>query len=1495
MRLLINIFLLSIFCFGTSKGFSQQKQIAAGLELVSSAQDIVASADGWVETIDEAFTQVVSSDAYKTLVDGEDLTFPFGILPDNGNSDYAVVVNNISLDPIIGMTAEMYMKIPAGDNQHLYLLADKVPLSKSGKLQGDISLFLMQKITANIGDGYSIDFKGLDDSNNEYSYVTVGCKGFKELYVNGTLNFDPETVQKKESEDAVGEPLALDFFVNADYLENMVIKFDNIPQVEFKNLPGFMCSIPEITLDRSDIRNAPNFKLPQWMVDSLKVRYDNFDETIYLEKWEGVYIPEVVIEIPRSFKEGGDTSDIATIKAEDIVVDEYGLTVLASALDVVKGGDMKGFAYGVDSIGVRLIASRLSEASFEGHIVLPVCKESSVLFMGITASQSMDDDSELAYSGYADLHTDLEMNAFGVAKLGLTRMNFEFEYAQKQFFPKATLDGSIELTVAKKGSNSSSGGIGLEFGGLVINSSAPYIDLDTTGGSGYLRMSPGASAAMANLPVSLQDIGIRKESGGQRVGIDANLVVKFQNSGGDDEESANGFSGNAEFTIWTKRNASSKKWGYDDFDLRTINLSMENGSFTLDGSLSMFDDDPIYGKGYCGYLDLNIIDKIQVKGSAIFGKVTTGPVLTLDEIETQMANGTYVPPSNGDGVDTYRYWFVDAMVSFSPGIPIASGVEINSFTGGLYYNMVDSVFENESGVDCRTASGRSYAPRKDVLGLIAGIGLQSAGGGTVFNGDINFGLEFFLNGGGLKRIATWGGIGMLTGNFSMPELEALGEKMDPQPAGDGKKDEMENAPPPNNTASVKANWYVEYDFPNKTLVGDFQLFVNLADVVTGIGTNNSAGKISIYSSPDEWYVYVGRPVFEDMVGLDVLNLAKIGGYMCFGSVLPDPPIAAMPPEIQPSINIDYSLLEAGGGLSFGARLELGGRPGLGLGICNARVELAFIVKTGFDILLSKSNHAVYCADQDEARGFKNWYATGQAYIYGEAGLKVSWDCWWAGSNDIELFSMYLSAYLFAQLPKPTYLAGGVSVGFRVLGKGFDKTFDFEYGDQCVANVLASDVNFIEAMNPSDSTFDVSVSKKLQVYFSKPIEYFEYKIQQGDDDGSLYRASITKESISLKDENGNDLLFTYEMNKEFDMLTVTPKEVFPEGQKITFSVTVFTETENGDTWSLTEKTENMTVAFTTAIEPEYIPVTDVYYAYPLPGMKNFYTQETTDGFVRLSLIPKKSVTLAPDYEFNIAFYEGGNEVDRGRNVTYNSSYGAKNFTFDIPNIRLDPGKKYTMKIMKSPIPTFTEETSTTAEENLEFGTLDPNTKDTVILEYDFTTSIYSTFQDKMAVYGTSFSEVFDGVIASELSVNRASELSESSSNESLTDMETLGYVLEGVTVADPLIQFGGVNYDNASLNAINSDLSNYNDIYLKDNLEGGYDVVSTLLSDLNDSMKEVNIECLIGGGCSSKDLEVVQIPKGKFSLPIGYYPPGASVPTSVYNIVIDLDQDLVLPF
>lgn len=1503
------IFLLIQFTFTYS--YAQMGVMNAAERTLSSVENVVQGAQQKVAEIEDVMNQVKDNNLYKSLIDGKEFSFPIGVLPGDGDKNYAVVINKVFMTPD-GMYAEVFMKVKVSSKKTLYFLADKVPYSRSGGFAGDMRLYLLVTDSMQVGRGYNVVFQGLSNGltlphgNTETCcFLTFNCKGFKDGTLAGDIKFDKKTIV---SDSKTKESVSMHFYVQAAKLSNFVVDFKDIPTFEFTSLPGFKCSMPSFTLDHSDLLNAPDFELPQWYKDSIAIiRNKNLTTdtagagnfNFGGPEWKGIYIPSLTIDIPKAFKERSP-NEIIVINAEDIIIDGNGVTVLARASGTGNtpfyDGTIKGWEYRIDDLSFNMIASCLSSASINGGITLPISKkgrESQVAF-SLLVSKNLT-ESDMRYAGSVLISKTgtgglINVQAFGLAKMKITDAMISFNYAAGQFTPAVNIDGSLTLMPKKKTADTSAAaaakekpaaGFGVLFQRLIISTQAPYIDIDRVHG-GYCKMSTGGQT-MSNFPVSIDTINLVKQAGGQRLGIQISLAVQFQ-KGGD------GFAGDATFTIWAKRNASTKKWEYDDFDLNEINIDVVNGGFELHGSLSTFKGDTVYGTGFCGKISLSLMNKkLIVEVAAIFGR-TNEYVPSIDSpIDTA---------SLGDNVSSYRYWFVDAGVTF-PVIPVAPMVGINGFNGGLYHNMKmlrpGTVPTVQSTVSCKTTSGLTYIPDNKIhLGLLAGIGLQSVPTDAVFNGKITFGIEFNRTG-GVNMLAFFGDVTIFTPPVKVPGADKLKTAM-AVVAVDSistNKDKTKAEKPKEEDAkgSVRVKWFTQYVFPTETFTGDFDVYVNVINVVTGGGTDKKAGHIAVMFSPTDKYVYMGIPA--DPISLEVVKLFKCQAYFCAGNKLPSPPMMPLPAEFGDP-PIDYDAMETGAGLSFGARVSLeGGFKGdadfLG---CEVGPYANLWVSAGFDVLITQTSQPVYCKGGEE-RGINNWYATGQAFIMGGINVGCKYDCG-IKKGDFTLVSASIAAYVFAQLPRPSYLVGKVSITFKIINMfGGTATIGVKFGEECVKEELDKNIVFIESMLPSRGSTNVAVTQNIVVNFTKPIEKFQFELADEKDKDKMvqYRGMLEESDVVVR--SGSTIIpCSFKWNSDKTQLTLIPQISYPENAQVVAIASVRLQVNKGNGWSNTNQIEKDTTIFRTKLEPVSIPVANVQYAYPMPSMKNYYKSESNMGYIRLLSLPLKPMRLAPNYTFNVVFFDGGTEVARATNVTVNNQASTDQFTYTIPNGSLQNGKTYVLKLIKVKMVQQTRDITDDTDTTRSMGTYAELSKDTTILQYNFTASKFSTFEQKMAYYNVTEVEVAGNNVVHVLTPNNKDVAANSA--EEFSDMETFGVTVESVKMSQQFVRCVGADFSNgfsaAGLQMPDSIAYSYysNKMYVQ------YNVFSELQTRKNTGAANAitcavqnNLNaCSAGAGGST-------FPVGKYYYKMGYYLPGKNIKTSEVVVGFDLPTPIVV--
>lgn len=1445
--------------------YAQEGIIGGGLEGVQVSRNLIEHAEAWIDTIDALASAVQGSGLYKTLIDGNSISFPYAVVPKNGNERLALIVKDVKFDAVLGLQATICMKIPLRSDKYLYFAADQVPLSRDGQITGDMKLMLLKRETLNFGEGYALSF-GPENIGSAYdsTFVTFDCNGFKNITINGALKFSENNVLHYY-EDTAGVhrvPLVVPFYFQAEDLEQVILELHDVPDFQFTKLLGFKCSMPYLLVDMSMTRNSPGFTLPQNYLDILDERIEDFDEEVYLgDSWEGVYIPSIVVQLPKKFKADQKVLNMKDSVARDsilsqsegiiigqnIIVDQFGVTAKANGSNLLRDS-IKGFDFTIDSLHFEMVTSTLNGAGFMGDMVLPISKKETPLQYNVAIAGVEGGGIEFHGSVQADSGYAISSSSFGRAKLNLTQVQLEFGSGKSSIDPRVELDGSMSMSPKNDSDTSRVANIGVRFAGLRLQTVEPYIDLAS---DGYLGIDKSKKNNISKLPVSIDSLQFVKKSNSV-VGFAMAVTVHLQGKG-DAEKDGGSFTGSTAFNIWAEQRNGGGKWQYKNFELNSVSLSVDNGSFSLEGSISKFNNDTIYGTGFCGYLKVNVVHKISLQAGVMFGEKSN-----------------------------VKYWFADMAADF-PGLPLFPGINLNYFSGGLYHHMEiqKDGAQNPSTLNCKTATGRKFVPNESIhLGLIAGIGIASTGSGTGFNGKINFGLEF-NNTGGLNRIATWGEVAFIDKNYTPPKFADELDNVKTKAPDENTKAEQEQSEPTKQggkqTNALSAMWYVEYDFPAQTLSGTFDIYVDFGDALQGAGPKKKAGRISIYSDPSNWYVYVGRPVPGEMVGVKVKDIVTLNAYLCLGTVLPTPPMAAIPDEVRIGEPIDYSgIMAMGGGFSFGARLQVKGKKGVPLWD-DYFLGIKYAILAGFDVLLMKTHQPVYCMGSEIERGVNNWYATGQAYIYGEASLcvenqKRSWD----------LVGAYLKAFVFVQAPNPTYLLGAVQVGFRFLGKDRNKSFDLEIGEQCeLTEEVDLSVDFIATVTPSSGQDSLPVTTTMAVLFNNSLNNFHYTVKDSKDNPMTYRNVLYGEDESgvVLESNGIPLEFEWRLNDSRDQMSIVPLAVLPERSTITLSVSVITQKQSGNVWVDTELIETETITFTTGSESPTLAVSDVEYAYPLPNMQNFYKNESNRGIVKLNLQPRKPVSISNDYSWQVGIYYYNEEVARVENVSYD---GAKTFTFTLPIARLDNDREYTFKLMKAPIPSIVSQNS--YANGAAGGVYGEEQGDTTILEYQFRVSEYNTFVDKMSIYNTSLTEVFNGVAFANLTVHEA--IRAGAAMETISDYETDGYYVDGMRTVDNLIQVGMPS--TGSGRTFNS---SYN---LSINAGGGLSLTSDAISNINSTLSEMNLSCLLEGGCSSNDIERVTIPRGTMQLPVSYYIPGQNSPTSTFNIPINISSDIVMP-
>ena len=1170
---------------------------------------------------------------------------PVGIKRDIGGTSFYVILDEVSGDINEALfNAFLYFQ-PPQSSQPLILYGRDLKFAASGGfIEGKLELLTTFVINEN--GQTQLELKAGDPNNpgtvESGTYAIIDCNGFRELHVEADIVFSRNLIVPEDSLGNVISTGNVRASIETTLLDwNDLLVSINLPAFQLPNLKGFSFSVMDAVLDFSDMKNAPATQFP---ADYINNYYNGVNPSL----WRGVYIREFMVKVPPQISQRGDTSRIGFV-GYDILVDSRGFSgrLAAENLLPIEKGQIGNWAFSVDTLSISLVANQLTEGRLAGSILLPVTEGEKENELGYYALVQPDN----RYEFRVITRSEIEFDIWGAAQGALyENSTIRIVVDEGKFKPSANLSGWMSVNV---GVNSENGTpdvdtkknfsiARLEFQELQIQSVRPYVQIRS--------FSLGTdSTKFNNLPVTINEIYGSQQDDILTLGVKfrINLSPVVAGDGGIEIRSRN-----------FEDNKGDLRYRFDRLDISRIGVEVTQGPIQFKGLIDFFRNDREYGTGFQGLVMAKFGvfgQSLGIEANALFGRT-----------------------------DEFRYWYVDALGEFDPGLP-AGPVGIEKLGGGAYYHMSMSG-SGRPGTIGVTSTGIKYVPNGNAgVGFKATVGL-SIGTESLISADVTYEMSFYVGGG--VRYISFQGNGYL---LSPPEppgiLAAVKEKVqkladvldkyripgEADPNLNANQDDMVANEEiygalngPDKKSAFSAHIYLLFDFENRTFHGNFKAYLNLV-VIKGRGPGGLLGEIVVHSGPEDWYIYIGRPEYDRRIGISVLSLAEFGGYFVAGTKIPgSPPPPPQVSSILGDIDLDYTkdlnALANGGGFGFGADLQVD-TGNIGFLIFYAR----FYAGLGFDVMLRKFNN-IQCKGEEGPIGINGWYANGQAYAYigGEIGIQVRF---FRKRRRFPILEIAAAVVLQAKLPNPSWFRGVVGGRFRVLGgliKG-NVRFQFTIGKECELIEGGSVVEGLEILaqtTPSDGNNDISV-------FASPQAIFNYAINKPfelvDLDGQLKSFRINLDYITLK-ANGQELPGDLEWNNDLNVLAFNPFDIFPGEQLIEMSVQISFEERKDGVWEevivddevVVEKSD---ITFTTEKAPDYIPVNNVSYSYPMRDQYNFYWRENATGYIQLKQGQPNLFQPQDDWDLVGRFVSySGNRYPF--NISYSNS--TKEITFDVPN-------------------------------------------------------------------------------------------------------------------------------------------------------------------------------------------------------------------------------------
>jgi hypothetical protein len=1028
--------------------------------------------------------------------------------------------------------------------------------------------------------------------------VKVDCDGFVGMQLNAGFTVCRDMIVphgadlKPLPEDSL---FTLIFSASISSWNDMYFEFSGNKPFSVAGLSSVVWKLDNLVLDLSQSRSPEN-------IGGLPVEYANVsphfqangNSGVLASTWEGLYIKNLVANLPGQFMQG---DSVKTIAVRSVLVDDQGFTgqITGSNLIPFEEGNLGGWQFSLQDFNLLIIQNNLSGGGFGGEIRVPVL------------------ETPLAYTAKMYSNDNYEFN---IQPLGTNRMDFlsgEVEllnnslvkviYKDGEFLAKAVLNGSI--SIVREGSNLNLPNI--TFSNFEVFNKAPYFN------PGNWGTSDSHSYSIGGYGMNLRKLGLVRgetvEEAGLSLGIDLILSDLKITAGGDFQ-----ILGNLDESSGTQR-WSFKKIKFFGFK---VDATFGGGN-KIRAELFKFENDQIYGNGFMGKGSLTLPSFGEVGAFAVFGKN-----------------------------DEYKYFAIEALANLNSGIQ-AGPITINGFGGGLSYKM-NMVFQTQveptentsvnnynltensmpSQILATSLTGVQFTPDGTKgLGLQAFAFLSLAKNESAFNGVVRISALFNSesSGGGLDNI-TLSGVGafMSQSRLGLADLNNNAER-------------NESTEPNLSNISVSAYIKLELGFKpanqgGNYFTGDIYAYMNAANGrIKGSGDGNKLvdGKIVINSS--EWYIYMGTPDSRCGISLN-LGVATVNAnaYFDIGSNVPSmPPLPQNVKSIANKIRDNNSIRDLGSGFVFGAGFDI--KATLDAGIATAEAN----VGAGFDIMLRQFENA-HCVGSTEEIGINGWYGMGQLWAYIQAKLEVL---------GVDVLDAGLAAVLQAQFPNPSAARGTLAISVGTLFGKWNGSVSVKLGDDCVIAQggdnnpqSALGMEIINTILPGDQMGPVALDEIPTVEFNLPLDK-NFTLPDLTNTNVDYIAKLDNVLLT-SNRNGNiPNLITYKSGNTG--IEIKPSSLFYSNDTITLTIKVKV-IKNGN--AADPIYEEKFITFYTGKALENVPLSNIAYAYPAIGMANFYKSEYVhaQGFIQLAQAqPELFFNLEEDEEV-VALVKSGSQVN-----------------------------------------------------------------------------------------------------------------------------------------------------------------------------------------------------------------------------------------------------------
>lgn len=1281
------------------------------------------------------------------------------------------------------MTAIFQMDIPELGDKLIALGANNICFTPGG-LGDEGRLYLPRDWEIFQEGGTRFAFSGSERADtSQMTYIEWDCRGFKCMNIRGEVDFPREWLLPENDTGSVVDGNVKGYFGVKTCRGNNWLAEISIDRFQVVGMDGWGFRPVRAFIDLSDWENPPGMRFPP-NYNTRSITGDSSSSPRLLNTWKGFWLDQVMMHVPATFED--DVLGRASFGIQNLIIDKTGLTMSILGLNIIDydNGSVDGWAFSLDTAGIDIVQNSFSRGYLGGKLGVPVFDRGDYLHYSTALSYAGD---SLSYNFSVFVKDTLNVPMWN-SEMFLTRESNVRLTVSHSTKIKANLTGGINIEGDLEDAVSSVPGVnfqGIRFQGLQISSDEPVFGID----SFYIaHASPQKS--VSGFPVNITHLDLNMNEL-DRPGLDFGLSLTLSDAGFHAEV------GMGIFGRISTSGSGNVEFNFDGIDLQRIRIDQTINAIKLAGEIAFYKNDPTYGNGVKGMLDVTLPMDLAVHVGVQFGTI-------------QRNN-----ESRFNTPDYFSYWFVDGMLYIPGGIQIFSGFALYGLGGGAYHHMriTREPPPAASTLTAGTESSRSstvYEPHFDTfLGLKISAVLGTFPKNDAFNMDATIGAEFTRHG-GLAYI------GIRADGYIMASLSQRAD------------------------AKITASVEIAYHNPpdgTERVEGSFDVFADFYGVLKGGNPGNQVVMSRFYIDDEQWYFYIGRPDFRgDLIASLGPIEANMDMYLMVGYGIPAtlPPLpddiarvlygpgqselntgaastgAASTREMPPGAS---NKIQSGQGFAFGTTADISVRFDFAIFYAQLRTML------GMDINVSY-NEGRICAETGLAPGINNWYAQGQIFagLWGEMGVQV--DLFFI-KGEFPFISLAAAIMMQGGLPNPSYFNGRAGLEYSVLGGAVSGhcNFKFEVGEKCSVvnpNPL-SDIEFIAEVLPGDGENDVSVFAYPTVIFNLPVEQLleiPSGTQEEPDRVRVFKPIIHTFNVYNREDNSvvkgqqifdeENTQLVYKIDEALAgnirhtiEIEVKAREHFPNGTSRLVK-------DGSADWK-----ERKEISFNTGERPDHIPEENLRYSYPIKRQAYFLQGESRQGVIRYHRSGQNYLFYETKDEDRFTYLAKFIPVDGGETIEVEIQKQQSGVYFNIPNLGND--KYYAIQILRRKLPrprTEGEGIGSVIRENnyiqsenvrqlapmrfvldesivnVRFNTRIPGTyarsNETILYHYHFRTSKYNTLTEKLQdtemekTYVNSFVEAFK---------------LEMRIPEHFDQFDIKGFYKNGEQVIEPLVQFG----------------------------------------------------------------------------------------------------------